>query len=76
MADQKKPLEVLNVDAVGPKILAESIIAIDKAMTALNAAPLKRRALVLLIKDSTGVSFADIERVLTGLERLKADYVK
>ncbi|HLL29028.1 MAG TPA: hypothetical protein VKT73_15430 [Xanthobacteraceae bacterium] len=56
------------------QILAESITKISEGVTRLLNGGLKKRAIVVLLKDSTGVSMAQIEKVIAGLENLKQEF--
>lgn len=56
--------------------LADAVRKIEKAMKALNESGLNRKAIVVLLADSTGVSRRDINAVLNGLEALGADYLE
>lgn len=58
------------------EVLAESILALDKAMTSFNKGPLKINAIATLLMDSTGVSKTTIYKVLDGLSNLKKHYCK
>ena len=77
-ADQpKKPLTVLDPEAkVGPTVLAEEIVKVSKAASELLATRLNRRALLVLLHDSTGVPMRTIEKVLEGASELESTYVK
>lgn len=61
---------------VPTEVLAESIVAIAAGMKKIRAGRLGERALVVLLKDSTGVAQYEIKKVLDGLESLEATYLK
>jgi hypothetical protein len=56
--------------------LAESVRKIEKGMKELNSAGLNRKAIVVLLAESTGVARRDINAVLNGLESLGAEYLE
>jgi hypothetical protein len=56
--------------------LATEIRSIDDAMRRLESGPVKKRALLILLKDLSGVSIGDIERVLKSMSNLRAEYLK
>lgn len=61
---------------VPPEILADSIVAISKAMRDLTSrSRLNRDAIVTLIKDRIGLGKNTIHAVLDALEGLEGDYV-
>lgn len=80
MAQAKKPTNptpiIKGAEDAGVEILAQSIVDISEGMKRINASRLSRRALVVLIKDATGVPIKTIETVLNGLSGLQATYVK
>lgn len=57
-----------------PKDLSEAIEGISSGMKALLKSGLNRRAIIVLLHDSTRVAKRDIESVLSGLETLKKQY--
>lgn len=63
-------------EKVEPKDLSEAIERISGAMKTLLKSGLNRRAIVVLLHDSTRVSKRDIETVLNGLETLKKTYTQ
>lgn len=71
-----KKVEIVEVDAVGPKVLAEAIVRLDEAANKLMKSGLTRRAIYVLLKDLAGVSIGHIEMVLQGLTELKMTYTK
>lgn len=67
---------VTGLDDVGPEIIAQSIVDIATGMKAITASRLSRRALIVLLKDVSGVSHSNIIKVLDALEDLKTVYTK
>lgn len=66
-------------DAVSPEsdeVIAKSIIDISEAMKRLNAGPLKRDTIVLLISKSSKVSQVEVGRVLIAMDTLRQTYLK
>jgi len=61
-------------EPVPAEILAQSIVAIDKGVKAMNRSGLKRKALVLLISRSANVTQRDTENVLDALDCLRKEY--
>lgn len=57
------------------EVLAQAIIDVADAFQKLRSGRLTQRAVILLIKDSTGLTQRDIEAVLVACENLKR-YVK
>ena len=57
-----------------PAQIAESIRRIQDGTQKLLKAGLNRRALLVLLKDSSGISMADIAKVLDSLGTLAATY--
>jgi len=72
-AKSESPVELTIEDA---RQLAESVRKIDKATKEFLASGLSRKALVVLLNDSTGVAKRDINAVLDGLESLGATYLE
>lgn len=54
--------------------LAEAIKKISAGMEKLTKSGLTRKAVVILLKDTTGVGKKEIEKVLTGLSTLAGKY--
>lgn len=73
VAKESGPVELSAEDA---RQLAESIRKIDKAAKDFIASGLSRKALVVLLNDSTGVAKRDINFILDGLESLGATYLE
>jgi hypothetical protein len=55
--------------------LADAIRRIDKAFKELDNAGLNRKAIVVLLNESTGVARRDINAILDGLNTLGATYL-
>lgn len=58
------------------ELIAQSIIEISDAFQKINSSRLKRRAVVLLIKDITGIGVREIELILDNAPKLKDYYTK
>lgn len=63
-----------NQKPVGRIVLAQSIVAINKAATELASSGLNRKAIVILIQHKTKISVAGINDVLNALDSLQRDY--
>lgn len=61
---------------VPDEVLAESIKAISDGMKKIRAGRLNDRALVVLLKDASGVPIYEIKKVLDGMESLEANYLR
>lgn len=71
---------------VAVELVAEAIISIADSFKKMNESRLKRRALILLIKDNCGqvggrfnkssIGTREIEEVLNSIESLKQAYIK
>ena len=61
---------------VPTEIIAQSIVDISEGMKRIDNGSLNRRAILVLIKDASGVSFSEIERVLKTMRELKALYTQ
>ncbi len=61
---------------VAREVLAEVIVKISDGVTKLLKSGLNRRAIVTLLRDSTGCNRSEIEAVLEGLETLARDYTR
>lgn len=57
-------------------IIAEAIAVTSKSIRELNGSQLKRRAVLLLIRDQTNMGIGDIEAVLNAAARLDTEYLK
>ena len=56
--------------------IAGNIANLSKAVSALLNGQLKKRAIVLLLANSSGMSQHSVEMVLKALENLEADWLK
>lgn len=76
MKTKEKPVTVVQseMDPVKPELLATSIRDIARGFARVESSGLNRRALTVLLKDSTGVSMNDIDRVLNALRGLEKNY--
>ena len=63
-------------DEIPVEVLATEIVKLAKGMQALEKSRLSSRAILVLLKDATGLSFEQIRRVLAGLRDLEKTYVK
>jgi hypothetical protein len=63
-------------EPVPASVLAEAIVEISSAMSALSRSRLKRDAIVALIKDRSGISKKTIEIVMNNLEDLERNWCK
>lgn len=55
--------------------IAENIASLAKSVQALIGGPLKRRALIILLANSSGIAQTNVEKVIRGLETLEADWL-
>jgi len=58
------------------EILAQSIIDVAEAFEKINNSRLSRRAVILLLKDISGLRVSDIEAILNAAPLLKKHYIK
>lgn len=58
------------------EIIASAIIEVADACIKLNTSKLNRRAVLLLLKDMTGLPMSDIGKVLDAAPKLKDTYLK
>jgi hypothetical protein len=58
------------------EIIAEAIIEVSRGFQKLSNSKLQQRVIILLIKDMTGQSISDIEKVLNAATRLENKYIK
>lgn len=61
-------------EPIPAEIMAQAIIEIAAAMEKLNNSGLKRKAIVALIHDTSGLGKRDIEMVLNNLEALRTTW--
>lgn len=66
--DEEQPIAV--------EVMAASIVEIASFMKKVNKSPLKREAIVALIKDKSGLNKSTIEIVLNNLEDLEHSWCK
>ena len=59
---------------VAAETIAEAIIGVSEGMKQLSNSGLKRRAIVALIHETSGIGKKDIELVLNNLESLRATW--
>jgi hypothetical protein len=55
--------------------IAGNIASLAKAVSSLLRGPLKKRALVILLANSSGIGIGNVEKVLTALEDLEKDWL-
>lgn len=61
-------------EVVERSVLAQAIVDISEAANKLRLSGLNRRAIVLLLSESSRVGRKDVEAVLTAIEYLKKDF--
>lgn len=61
-------------EPVAAKVIATSIVEIDRQMKAMLNAGLKREAIIALVHDSSGIAKGTIRIVLNNLEDLKMQW--
>lgn len=79
MAKKNAPEIIVKKDEVNPEpleVIAKSIIEVADACAKMNSSKLNRRAILLLLKDLTGLPMADIGKVLDAAPKLKDHYLK
>lgn len=82
MADKNKPkktkLKVMQSPdkQVPTEILAQSIVNLSEGMKKIQDSILTERAILVLLKDLTGLPQKDIKAVLDGLAGLEKTYLK
>jgi len=78
--NEKKIVNIVQKDPANPvaaNVIADSIVEIAKAMKTLNDSRLKRRAIIILLHNSTGgIPRRDIESVLDSLAQLEKEWLK
>ena len=75
MATTVKIVQSETEDHVPFEVLASSVAKISDGFERIEKSGLTRRALLVLLADSTGVNKTQINRVLNGLRCLKAEYL-
>lgn len=58
------------------ELIAESIIKVAEGFNIINNSRLERRAVLLLLRDITGLNMGDIAKVLDAAPKLKHYYIK
>jgi hypothetical protein len=60
---------------VAAEVIAEAIIGVSESMKRLTTSGLKRKAIVALVHDHSGIGKRDIEIVLNNLESLRETWL-
>jgi hypothetical protein len=60
---------------VAAEVIVEAIVGISESMKRLTASGLKRKAIVALVHDHSGIGKRDIEIVLNNLESLRETWL-
>jgi hypothetical protein len=60
---------------VAAEVIAEAIVGISESMKRLTASGLKRKAIVALVHDHSGIGKRDIEIVFNNLESLRETWL-
>ena len=76
MKNQQVKVVQAEIDPVPVEVLATSIRSIGISMRRIEASGLERRALALLLADSSRLSMSVVLQVLKALETLERDYVR
>ncbi len=61
-------------EKVPKEILVDAIVKISEGFQRLKRSGLNRRAIVVLVKDASGVGMGDVNSVLDAMEKLKDWY--
>lgn len=61
---------------ISKEVLASAVVKIAQGVKRMNATPLNRRAVVVLLADQTRIAKSTVERVLNGLDNLEFTYLK
>lgn len=69
------PITKINIESVTDD-LADAILVTSRAMQTLNNGRLSERAVLLLIKDATGLNMTEVKNVVNKLARLREFYLK
>ena len=64
------------IDSIPVEELEKAIITIGAGMRKLNSSRLTERAILVLLRDATGLSMQTIRKVFMGLQRLEGQYLK
>lgn len=76
MAEKSAAPKILPDPEIGPELLAQAILDVSEAAKKLLNSPLKRRALLLLLRDASGIGMDECGRVLDAAADLRRTYVK
>jgi hypothetical protein len=71
MSNSKVVIKQQPDDPVAAEVIARAIIDISDSMKKLSTSGLKRKAIVALVHDTSGIRKGDIELVLNNLESLR-----
>lgn len=71
---EEKAINITGAEDVPVEIVAEAIVRISAGVDKLLASGLNRRALLVLLKDASGVPMDQIGRVLNALPQLASTY--
>jgi hypothetical protein len=58
------------------ELIAASIITIADGIRKINSSRLKKRAVLLLLRDVTGIGMNEIEKIIDCADKLEAHFVK
>lgn len=72
----KKPIKKVEVLESSLEAIADHVAVIAEVGKMIKNSRLKERAILLLLKDATGLSMTDISRVLDALPKLEMKYLK
>ncbi len=61
---------------VSREVLAKAIVDMSEAATRLTSSGLNRKAVIILLSESSGVNRTDIKHVLDCMESLQTTYLK
>jgi len=77
MAKAAKATVKINEENPEPEeLIASSIIQLAEGVEKLNKSRLNQRAILVLLKDMTGISMNQIDRILKAVGQLKTHYLK
>ena len=63
-------------EEIQTEILADAIVELSKHMQAIFSGRLNKRAILVLLRASSGLPMCDIEKVLNSLATLQVQYTK
>lgn len=74
----KKKIEVVKdeADEIPFEVMERAIVEISESMKRITETRVSRKMLVVLLRDSTGLTKGTIESVLNGLDRIEQNYLK